>query len=105
MPRRRTARNSQSRGTEPESGGSQADSAYVQNALLGLEMAEYHVTRKNCAASRFYRNAWRRLAFQLWSRIPLLESRQSILDAAYRLHPERFVGQRPSPHPCPKRSG
>jgi putative transposase len=29
------------------------------------------------------------------------ESRQSILDGAYRLHPERFVGPRPSPHLLP----
>jgi putative transposase len=29
------------------------------------------------------------------------ENRQSVLDAAYRLHPERFVGQRPSPHLLP----
>jgi putative transposase len=30
------------------------------------------------------------------------ENRQSVLDAAYRLHPERFVRQRPSPHLLPK---
>jgi len=29
------------------------------------------------------------------------ESRQSVLDAAYRLHPERFVGPRPRPHLLP----
>jgi putative transposase len=30
------------------------------------------------------------------------QNRQSVLDAAYRLHPERFVRQRPSPHLLPK---
>jgi putative transposase len=30
------------------------------------------------------------------------QNRQCVLDAAYRLHPERFVTQRPSPHPLPK---
>ena len=30
------------------------------------------------------------------------ENRQNVLDAAYRLHPERFVGQRPRPHLLPK---
>jgi putative transposase len=30
------------------------------------------------------------------------EHRQNVLDAAYRLHPERFVRQRPSPHLLPK---
>jgi len=29
------------------------------------------------------------------------ENRQSVLDAAYRLHPERFVGQPPRPHLLP----
>jgi len=30
------------------------------------------------------------------------ENRQSVLDAAYRLHPERFVGEPPRPHLLPK---
>jgi len=35
----------------------------------------------------------------------ILEQRQAVLDAAYRVHPERFVRQAPRPLSVPTRSG